>query len=226
MKLTRQQLIDYVKTKLDEHSPFDEPQSFIAAAGDPDFDKVKPIVKYIDDLLNEAANDCLRVLPLTLVGADVTKLSVASVTITDEVGSVALAANSLLHARFTRVRADHWKKEVSAFITSSDAMYLTQQNKTVCGKYCKPIVAIVPEKDCLELYSFPGKADSSTTPAPPAITADIYYISCDKVAENVASDVDELVVIRCAELVCNVFGNQSANVFKTEFQEKVNSVLQ
>lgn len=220
MKLTRQQLIDYVRTKLDEHSPFDEPQSFIAAAGDPDYDKVKPIVKYIDDLLNEAANDCLRMLPLTLVGADVQKLICPEISIDDdEVVRIKLSTQNLLNARFTRVKATLWKKEVTSFITSSNPMYLLQQDEDARGKLCKPIVAIVPEKDCLELYSFPGMAGKTTN-------TDVFYISCNKEAENIVSDIDELVAIRCAELVCNVFGTQSAQVFQKEFAEKNNSVLQ
>lgn len=220
MKLTRQQLIDYVRTKLDEHSPFDEPQSFIAAAGDPDYDKVKPIVKYIDDLLNEAANDCLRMLPLTLVGADVQKLICPEISIDDdEVVRIKLSTQNLLNARFTRVKATLWKKEVTSFITSSNPMYLLQQDEDARGKLCKPIVAIVPEKDCLELYSFPGMAGKTTN-------TDVFYISCNKEAENIVSDIDELVAIRCAELVCNVFGSQSAQVFQKEFAEKNNSVLQ
>jgi hypothetical protein len=220
MKLTRQQLIDYVRTKLDEHSPFDEPQSFIAAAGDPDYDKVKPIVKYIDDLLNEAANDCLRMLPLTLVGADVQKLICPEISIDDdEVVRIKLSTQNLLNARFTRVKATLWKKEVTSFITSSNPMYLLQQDEDARGKLCKPIVAIVPEKDCLELYSFPGMAGKTTN-------TDVFYISCNKEAENIVSDIDELVAIRCAELLCNVFGSQSAQVFQKEFAEKNNSVLQ
>lgn len=220
MKLTRQQLIDYVRTKLDEHSPFDEPQSFIAAAGDPDYDKVKPIVKYIDDLLNEVANDCLRMLPLTLVGADVQKLICPEISIDDdEVVRIKLSTQNLLNARFTRVKATLWKKEVTSFITSSNPMYLLQQDEDARGKLCKPIVAIVPEKDCLELYSFPGMAGKTTN-------TDVFYISCNKEAENIVSDIDELVAIRCAELLCNVFGSQSAQVFQKEFAEKNNSVLQ
>lgn len=220
MKLTRQQLIDYVRTKFDEYSPFDEPQSFIAAAGDPDYDKVKPIVKYIDDLLNEAANDCLRMLPLTLVGADVQKLICPEISIDDdEVVRIKLSTQNLLNARFTRVKATLWKKEVTSFITSSNPMYLLQQDEDARGKLCKPIVAIVPEKDCLELYSFPGMAGKTTN-------TDVFYISCNKEAENIVSDIDELVAIRCAELLCNVFGSQSAQVFQKEFAEKNNSVLQ
>ena len=69
--MTRDQLIDRVLTKLDEKSPFDEPQSFIAAEGDSSYDKVKPIKVYVDDLLDEAANDCLRMLPLSLVRNDI-----------------------------------------------------------------------------------------------------------------------------------------------------------
>lgn len=223
--MTRAELISRVQTKLDEKSPFDEPQSLIAAAGDSSYDKVKPITMYIDDLLDEAANDCLRMLPLSLVGADVQHLlGPATIINNDEVAEIELSTQNLLKARFTRVRAAGWKKEVTSFITSSDPYYLVQQNHTTRGKLYKPVVAIVPEKDCLELYSFPGMAGKTTD-------TEVFYIPCDKQAGSdkanpVLSPIDELIAIRCAELVCNIFGNQNAQVFQKEFTEKVNSVLQ
>ena len=156
--MTRAELISRVQTKLDEKSPFDEPRSLIAAAGDSSYDKVKPITMYIDDLLDEAANDCLRMLPLSLVGKDVQKLSLLGpsapaadaakqVVVTDGVGVFPLSANGITHyVRLLRVRADGWKKEVTSFITSADSYYLVQQNPSTRGKLYKPVVAWVPEK--------------------------------------------------------------------------------
>lgn len=225
--MTRDQLIESVQTKLDEKSPFDEPQTFIAAAGDSSYDKVKPIKMYIEDLLDEAANDCLRVLPLTLVGADVKKQSYPAAPITNGVGTIVLqdnaGSNITYYLRLVRVKATNWKKEVTSFITSSDPLYLLQQDENTRGKLCKPVVAWVPEYSCLELYSFPGISSST-------VNAEVYYIPCNKTAgsnttDAVLSSIDEFVVIRCAELVCNVFGSQTAQVFQKEFAEKVNSVL-
>lgn len=235
--MTRAELISRVQTKLDEKSPFDEPQSLIAAAGDSSYDKVKPITMYIDDLLDEAANDCLRMLPLSLVGKDVQKLSLLGqnapavdaakqVVVTDGVGVMPLSANGITHyIRLLRVRANGWKKEVTSFITSSDPYYLVQQNHTTRGKLYKPVVAWVPENDRLELFSFPNVANNAT------VAADVTYIHCNKQAGSdrsnpVQSPIDELIAIRCAELVCNIFGNQNAQVFQKEFTEKVNSILQ
>lgn len=234
--MTRAELISRVQTKLDEKSPFDEPQSLIAAAGDSSYDKVKPITMYIDDLLDEAANDCLRMLPLSLVGKDVQKLSLLGpsapaadaakqVVVTDGVGVLPLSANGISHyIRLLRVRADGWKKEVTSFITSADSYYLVQQDPNTRGKLCKPVVAWVPESDCLELFSFPNAKNDSM------VAVDVTYIHCNKQAGSdqsnpVVSPIDELIAIRCAELVCNIFGNQNAQVFQKEFTEKVNSVL-
>lgn len=235
--MTRAELISLVQTKLDEKSPFDEPRSLIAAAGDSSYDKVKPITMYIDDLLDEAANDCLRMLPLSLVGKDVQKLSLLGpnapaadaakqVVVTDGVGVLPLLDNGITHyIRLLRVRADGWKKEVTSFITSADSYYLVQQNPSTRGKLCKPVVAWVPESDWLELFSFPNVANKTM------VAADVWYIQCNKQAGSdqsnpVQSPIDELIAIRCAELVCNIFGNQNAQVFQKEFTEKVNSVLQ
>lgn len=226
--MTRDQLIERVMTKLDEKSPFDEPQTFIAAADDPSYDKVKPIKVYVQDLLDEAANDCLRVLPLSLVGQDVENLYCPTTKVTNGVGTFTLQdskGNDITHyIRLIRVRASGWKKEVTSFITSSDQLYLLQQDEHTRGKLCKPVVALVPEYSCLELYSFPGVESG-------VVNADAYYIACNKTAgsdttNSVKSSIDELIAIRCAELVCNIFGNQNAQVFQKEFTEKVNSVLQ
>ena len=235
--MTRAELISRVQTKLDEKSPFDEPRSLIAAAGDSSYDKVKPITMYIDDLLDEAANDCLRMLPLSLVGKDVQKISLLGpsapaadaakqVVVTDGVGVLPLSDNGITHyIRLLRVRADGWKKEVTSFITSADSYYLVQQNPNTRGKLYKPVVAWVPESDRLELFSFPNVANMTM------VAADVWYIQCNKQAGSdqsnpVQSPIDELIAIRCAELVCNIFGNQNAQVFQKEFTEKVNSVLQ
>ena len=235
--MTRAELISRVQTKLDEKSPFDEPRSLIAAAGDSSYDKVKPITMYIDDMLDEAANDCLRMLPLSLVGKDVQKLSLLGpdapaadaakqVVVTDGVGVLPLSDNGITHyIRLLRVRADGWKKEVTSFITSADSYYLVQQNPSTRGKLCKPVVAWVPESDRLELFSFPNVANKTM------VAAVVWYIQCNKQAGSdqsnpVQSPIDELIAIRCAELVCNIFGNQNAQVFQKEFTEKVNSVLQ
>lgn len=220
--MTRAELIDRVLTKLDEKSPFDEPQSFIAADGDTSYDKVKPIKMYVEDLLDEAANDCLRVLPLSLVGKDVSVES-TDITIKNGVGEIPLLQDAS-YVRFVRVSADSWKKEVTSFITSSDSLYLLQQNENTRGKLCKPVVAIVPECSRLELYSFPNAKEDEK------ITATLHFILCNKTAGSdtdhaVKSGIDELIVIRCAELVSNIFGSANAQVFQNEFTEKVNSVL-
>lgn len=217
--MTRAELIELVLTKLDEKSPFDEPQSFIAADGDPSYDKVKPIKVYVDDLLDEAANDCLRMLPLSLVGKDVKHEAISDITVTNGVAEIALLHG---YVRFVRVRANGWKKDVTSFITSSDPLYLLQQDENTRGKLCKPVAAFVPELLRLELYSFPGASKVESV--------DMYYIPCNKTAGSdtinpVNSSIDELIVIRCAELLCNVFGSQTATVFQKEFAEKVNSVL-
>ena len=46
--MTRAQLIEAVKVKLEEISPFDEPETFLAANGDSSYENVKPILSYIE----------------------------------------------------------------------------------------------------------------------------------------------------------------------------------
>ena len=226
--MTRDQLIDRVLTKLDEKSPFDEPQSFIAAEGDSSYDKVKPIKVYVDDLLDEAANDCLRMLPLSLVRNDIEHKVIPNAK--QIKGVVSIGFNEVHnrfaarhnYVRFVRVSSTLWNRNVTSFITSSSPLYELQQNIHTRGKSSKPVVVIVPEKESLELYSFNSALEY--------VHVEFYFIDCDKTAGSnsnypVKSPIEDFIAIRCAELVCNVFGSQTASVFQKEFTEKVNSVL-
>lgn len=227
--MTRQELIGYVQTKLDEKSPFEEPTSLVVAEGDPAYDVVKPTKVYIEDLLDAAANDCLRILPLSLLANDVEKYTEANAVVNNdgvcEQSFSSMGING--YARFVRVSVDCWEKDVVAFITSADALYLKQQNKSVRGKLCKPIVAIVPEKSCIELYSFPGMENSSNKTG----ALSVYHIKCDKTAGSdsvnpVLSNIEEFIAIRCAELVSNVFGTAAqSQIFQKEFAEKAQSIM-
>ena len=57
--MTREEYIEAVKVKLEEVSPFDEPNSFIAADNDPAYKEVKPIISYIEKTLDAAAHNCM-----------------------------------------------------------------------------------------------------------------------------------------------------------------------
>lgn len=227
-----QEYIDAVKAKLDEVSPFGEPGSFIAAGGDTDYDKVKPIIAYIEEELPHACEYCLNNLPVSLLAKDVT-LDAYDVTIDREgVGHVEGIEN---YYRLTRVSVPVWQRDVTAFITSADPAYLLQQKFWTRGGIAKPVVAWVPEKSELELYSFPN---SGCAPHHHShVEAEVYYINPkktageydptkkgDKRSNYVHSPISDYIVLRCAACVLEILG-QDPTVFLTEYNNKLNDIL-
>lgn len=229
---TRDEYIKRVKVKLEEISPFDEPQSFIVAGNqtDPndyaDVSTVKPIISYIEESLDEATRDCLNNLPLSLLASDIDDDKECFKIDEHGVGHVDGFDE---HMRLVRVASLVWERDVTAFITSSDPLYLLQQNKYTRGKCCKPVVAYVPERQELELYSFPhhGHCDNHCDDHCDCASshAKVYYIDCRKKAERVQSKIEDFIVLRCAALVLEILKDENASVMMTEYNNKLNDIL-
>lgn len=219
--MQRSDYIQKVKAKLEEISSFSDPGSLqILDQGESDV--VKPIISYIEESLDEATRDCLNNLPLSLLSSDID--SDRECTIIDESG-VGHVDNFDEYKRLVRVCSPHWERDVTAFITSSDPTYLLQQNKYTRGKCAKPVVAYVPERQELELYSFPmhGHCDDHCGCKP--THARVYYIDCRKKAERVQSKIEDFIVLRCATIVLEILKDQNAQVMAAEYANKLNDIL-
>lgn len=161
--MTRQQLIDAVKVKLEEISPFDEPESFIAD-GDDAANTDKPIISYIDKSLDEAAHNCLNSLPLTLLHADMVREGIGFQIDHNGVGLIYPYSSQ---NRLVRFRQKALKRAITSFITTEDPLYLLQQNNWTRGGIAKPVMVLAsnsggegivvsqPDQCQLEIYSFP-----------------------------------------------------------------------
>lgn len=218
--MTEREYIEKVKVKLDEFSPFDEPSSFIAANGE-DTMKVKPIVAYIENELQNAVHYCLSFLPQSILSKDITK-SETSFSLNGRVGVVASTENIDWYAkRLIRVQVpNYWKRDVTAFMKSEDSGYLLQQNEHTRGGDNKPVVVYVAEKNELELYSFPKKLEGEGEDTD--WTVNIWYIDTLKTADEVASNIEDFIIIKCAQLVADILGNtNAATALDKEYQRKV-----
>ncbi len=224
--MTRANYILAVKAKLDEISPFDEPSSFIAAAGDTDYEEVKPIVSYIDECLDKAAWFCLNNLPLTLLARDVTKWSTTASVDKKGVGHI---ANIDEYWRLIRLHddADIWERDVTMFISTADPLYLLQQNAHTRGGCAKPVVVYSPDTSELELYSYPtgcGCCQCGNMFTMPVV---LYYIDSHISAENVQSYIEDFIVLICAMYVEEILGDaNAAKTFADEFETKKTTILQ
>ncbi len=212
--MTRDNYILAVKAKLDEISPFDEPQSFIAADGDTDYDEVKPIVSYIDSSLDEAAHNCLQTLPISLLHADIVRTEPTLTIENDGVATFSISPAT----RFVRFRHPDLHRDITTFITSEDPRYLLQQNKTTRSKQYKPLAVISSDMGQMEIYTLDsGSASNEAT---------LLSIDTHTTAENVKSPIEEYIVLECAAIVLNILGDgTSAETLRKEQQSKLQAVM-
>lgn len=220
--MIREEYILRVKALLEEISPFEEPSEFIAADGDIAYDRVKPIVSYIDSVLDKAAYYCLNNLPTTLLSEDIDSRTEIAVIDVDGVGRIERVPN---HWRFVRVKDNGkmLKRDITAFISSNNPLYLLQQNVHTRGGKAKPVAAYVPEFTTLEIYSFyyhTQLADSNTEMV-------LDYIETIKEVENVRSEIAKYICWVAAYYVYEILGDiNNAKAMMTEYENAVANVLQ
>lgn len=224
--MTRQECIDAVKVKIEEISPFDEPDAFIA--NDPT-SPVKPIISYIDKSLDEATSNCLRALPLTLLHADVEASTTPALNIDAEgVGKFPISTNR----RFIRFRHADLQRDITAFVTSEDPIYLLQQNKHTRGGLCKPVAVVSSDATSgvgqMEIYSLKPNSTTGYTllsinlAKKPGVAADYSPAT----PALVQSPIEDLIVLECARMVFNILGNfDGAKVCEAEQQAKIQAIL-
>lgn len=221
--MDRADYIAAVKVKLEEISPFDEPQSFIAA-DDSAENTVKPIISYIDKSLDEAAHDCLNSLPLSLLHADIERLTPTMKINSQGVGIIGGLSNTL---RLVRFRHEALQRDITAFITSEDPLYLLQQNRYVRGGTAKPVAVWASSNDGtnigqLEIYSFLPELNNTTSTA-----ATLLGIETHKTAENVKSSIEEYLILRCAATVAQILNDaNTAQILQQEYTNKLQAELQ
>ena len=204
--MTREEYINKVRAKLEEISPFQEPESFIASEGDADYENVKPINVYIEDCLDQSSVEVLNTIPSHLIDKDMVSNN-GTMTIDDGVGKFDLPDDFL---RLVSLKADDWEKDVVSPISRTNPLYSLQKCKYTRGGVSKPVVAIVGESDgkYAELYSVSSEKYKLT------------YIPKLK-PENVNSDISEYIILLCAIKVLTIF-NQSTDKLTEQFNSLIN----
>ena len=221
--MTRAEYIAKVKVLLDEVSPFDEPEGFIASGGDSDYAEVKPVVSYIDGCLDRAATCCLNELPTTLLQGDIVVTTLTASLDPDGVGHVPLPVAHAVRPVRLRDNEGVLQRDITAFISTSSPLYLLQQNKHTRGKACKPVAAYRPEDGEMEIFSYynggtcyAGNVQLGTT---------LYYIDPLRKAEDVVSPIDEYIALMCASYVEEILGDaNAAQVFQSEYKNRLGGV--
>ena len=230
--MTRQEYIEAVKVKIEEISPFDEPDAFVAEANN----VVKPIVSYIEKSLDEAGRNCLRSLPLSLLHADALRETPQLTIDEDGVARFPISTNR----RFYRFRHEDLERDITTFITSEDPLYLVMQNKHIRPKQAKTLAVVSSDidpttgKGQMEIYTLKPTSDTSAvllsidlsktvgeaTDFTPNLTP------AQAQAQLVQSPIEELIVLECARMVFNILKDyDGAKVCENEQQAKIQAIL-
>ncbi len=151
--MTRSELIQSVKVKIDELVPENE-LTIVTSANS----SVNTIAETIDSFLNESARDVLKNAPIHLCPlASNTSIP----TILDSVATIIMPDNFL---RFGNVWFSVWKRVVSTFILVGSPEYYIQKNLYTRGGYNKPVVALGKDGSSIYIECFILKsADSGAT---------------------------------------------------------------
>lgn len=224
----RDELIEAVKVKLEEISPFEEPNNFIKA-GDTAINSIKPIISYIERTLDEAAHNCLRSLPLMLLHADIQSKTDGFSVDKNGVGLV-----TGINATYRYIRFHHaaLQRDITAFVSSENPMYLLQQNRHVHGGTAKPVAVLASFHDGtnagqLEIYSFKPKMAENFDPSAVSTDFVLLYVNTEKTAENVLSPIDEFIVLECAAMVAEILNDTAkAQIYREEKTTKLQAIVQ
>lgn len=212
--MNREELINAVKVKLEEFSPFEQIEdSGLEVINQTEFEEnaVRPIRAYIDRQLDEAARDILNIIPVTLIhanGNNVKAIDTTEIEVIDKVGYISLDNHSDFIKIYT-VRLPNWYRSIHESITpaTDPILYEQQGNPFLRGKVVNPVVAIANGK--IELYSV-------TTETIEATKTIINYV-CSTAAEDVQEDLQQLVVMNCAIKLSEIYGRtESAKALSEE----------
>ena len=204
--------------KLDEYTPYGPAQGSLPASG---LSSVKPVYEYTDQMLAEAANEMLMLVPLHKLVYKTMSVSGTPDAGDSKVGMIVLPNDFL---RLHTLRMAGWVQPVHVAVHEGDPVYVKQFNRWNRGNKRKPVVTIegsgldgstaVARK--LHYYS----VDASTT----THTVDEFkYIPVFDLNADYDRSVAELIALQCARKVMEVHGNvEQVNVMTNE----INSVLE
>lgn len=129
--MTRQELINMVKTKVDELSPLDDIIVGVSSIND------KPIDSFADSLLDESAKELMMNVPLWRLGG--TSLFLEVIPNKDGSGYVYLPEDFL---RLIAFKMKEWERPVTDVVEEGSPLGKMQSNKYLRGGICKPICVI------------------------------------------------------------------------------------
>ncbi|MBV5282158.1 MAG: hypothetical protein JZU53_06930 [Paludibacter sp.] len=200
--ITRKRLIDLVKVKMEEVTPFDEGLAVLSS-------DVKPITNYIEENIQPALDELLMICPLHLT-TPVTLPTVLSYG--RKIGTLVLPDGFL---RLHSFKMSNWERVVTRPISIENPQYQDQFVRWGRGGNAKPV--IVRNSDKLEIYTF----DTDSTPV---IAKYVQRVNTTSNIEINQKLVDPLCALIAAK-VLRIFGSEQQRVMMQEVDEFIKSEL-
>jgi hypothetical protein len=178
-------------------------------------EELKPIYSYVDQQLEQAANEVLRVVPVHRLpscekqGTDLTSSS------NDGVCIITLPDDFL---RLVRVKLAEWSNPVIVPISVDHPLYRHQFNKYTRGHQDKPVAVYIDtaDKKELECYSYSNNGDVEY----------LSYIQKFEKGSDYDTTIAELIALTCARKVFEVYGNtEQVSMMTSEIQNVLNTML-
>ena len=200
-----------VLIKLDEFTPFGPDSGATLLAGGDNLDGVKPIYRYVNEHLAEAANEILAVVPLHRLAYKSPAVTCVADAEDGCIGTIAMPSDYL---RLHTLWMQGWAHPVHETVKIGHPLYSKQFTPWSRGHSDKPVVTETGIGK-LHYYSIDeGKAHE---------IKECKYIACFDGEADYEQKVAEVIALHCARKVCEVFGStEQVGVLTNE----INSVLE
>jgi len=199
--MRKEVLIERVKTKMREVTPFDEGIQVLSP-------EVEAIDNYIEDQLQPSCDEILLACPLSLTNpvqfpGPFTK----TVSMGKSIGYQILPADFL---RINTIMASSWERPVHRAISTDNPDYQLQFNKHARGGNAKPVV--VKNSTRLELYTMDNEA---------TLTTGTYVKKIDLENIQINANLIEPLITLIAANVYGIYGNPMQKSMLAEYELKM-----
>ncbi len=194
--MTRKELINIVKTKVDELSPVNAEIQLINPNGD------KPIDSFVDNLLDECAKEVLQKAPASRLDGVSGNVEVHANK--DGSGYVVLPDNFI---RLLEFKMAGWKRAVVSVAEPGSEIALKQSNRFLRGGPCKPVCVFSHRSEgrVMEYYSVQKKHEIDR----------FIYVKLIK-AEELSLGLQDVLTWWCASRIFEIVGKLEEAKFAYE----------
>lgn len=198
--MTREELINLVKTKIDEISPRG---MAVHTVGESD---AKPVLVLADELLDESARE-------VLLKAPVYRLVTSSMYIIPKIkpdgSGYVLLPNDFI--RLVEFKMKEWQRPVNEPVLAGTEIARRQHNKFLRGGICKPVCVLVNREGRLLLEYYSVKESHEV---------ECFEYVKRRAAEDMPVDIQPVVAWFCASKVLEIIGK--ANEAKAAYESGIN----